>query len=169
MKMLYDGFLKIKSVSYKGKSYEIMDRGNSVTVLLVKPGLSFDTDQFYVGSQYRAGAGGTLYTNVAGMIDAGEHPYQAAYREAMEEAGAIGKLLHLYTGYPTAGGCTEKTFQYVMFVDTMTTPTDLDEDIKWEWIKGEELMHMADHGALSSMQMYNAVMTYYQKREKLME
>ncbi|MGL5013758.1 MAG: NUDIX domain-containing protein [Bacteroidales bacterium] len=169
MKTVYNGFLKIKHREHAGKTYEVMDRGNSVTVLLVRLGSGFDTDEFYIGRQYRAGANGYIYTNVAGMIDEGEMPFQAAHREAMEEAGADGNLIHLYTGYPSAGGSTEKTFQYVMFVASMTAPTDLEEGITWEWIKGEELIHMADHGALNSMQTYNAVTAYYRNREKLLE
>ncbi len=98
MKTVYDGFLKIKHREHEGKTYEVMDRGNSATVLLVRTGSSFNTDEFYLGRQYRAGADGVMFTNVAGMIDDGEMPYQAAYREAMEEAGADGRLLNLYTG-----------------------------------------------------------------------
>lgn len=169
MKTLFDGFLKIKEFFREGKRYEIMDRGNSVTVLLVRPGLSFESDQFYIGTQFRAGADSHMHTQVAGMIDKlpdgirNETPACAAFREAMEEAGALGSLTHLYSGYPSPGGCTELTYQYIMRVDTLTTPTDPEEGIKWEWMTGDQVLRTS----FASMQLSNAINTYRLKRDTL--
>lgn len=175
MKTLFDGFLKIKEFFREGKRYEVMDRGNSVTVLLVKPGLSFESDQFYIGTQYRAGANATLRTQVAGMIDklpdgvGHESPQSAAFREAMEEAGALGRLEFMYSGYPSPGGCTEHTFQYVMMVDTLTTPTDPEEGIEWEWVTGADIIGIYGHLGFVSIQLNNAVNHYRIHRDKFVK
>ena len=174
MKTLFDGFLKIKELFREGKRYEIMDRGNSVTVLLVKPGLSFEGDQFYIGEQYRAGANSNQHTQVAGMIDSlpeggHESPREAAFREAMEEAGALGRMEFMYSGYTSPGGCTEHTYQYVMFVDTMSTPTDATEEIQWEWFTGEHIKELGQFGGFASMQLQNAINTYRLNREKFVK
>lgn len=173
MKTLFDGFLKIKEFFREGKRYEVMDRGNSVTVLLVKPGLNFEGDQFYIGYQFRAGARANQYTQVAGMIDTlpdgkKESPKEAAFREAMEEAGALGRMEFMYSGYPSPGGCTEHTYQYVMMVDTLTTPTDPEEGITWQWIEGSSI---AENGAVGfiSMQLNNAINIYRLNRDNFVK
>ena len=175
MKTLFDGFLKIKEFFREGKRYEVMDRGNSVTVLLVKPGLSFEGDQFYIGYQYRAGAGGIQATQVAGMIDkmpdgvGYEGTQHAAFREAMEEAGALGRLEYMYSGYPSPGGCTEFTYQYVMMVDTLTTPTDPEEGIKWQWMTGAEILKTYGRLGFVSIQLNNSINTYRLNRDKFVK
>ena len=174
MKTIFDGFLKIKEFFRESKRYEIMDRGNSVTVLLVKPGLSFEGDQFYIGYQYRAGAGSIQATQVAGMIDkmpdgiGHEPPRQAALREAMEEAGALGRMEYMYSGYTSPGGTTEFTYQFVMMVDTITTPTDPEEGIVWEWMTGADILRNVSMG-FASMQLQNAINTYRLNREKFVK
>lgn len=175
MKTLFNGFLKIKEFFREGKRYEVMDRGNSVTVLLVKPGLSFEGDQFYIGNQYRAGAGGNQDTQVAGMIDkmpdgiGHEAPEEAAFREAMEEAGALGRLEYMYSGYPSPGGCTEFTYQYVMMVDTLTTPTDPEEGIMWHWLTGEDILNCYGQHGFTSMQLNNSINHYRLNRDKFVK
>ena len=175
MKTLFDGFLKIKEFMKNGKRYEVMDRGNSVTVLLVKPGLSFESDQFYIGTQYRAGSDSYQRTQVAGMIDkmpdgvGHESPQEAAFREAMEEAGALGRLEFMYSGYPSPGGCTEFTYQYVMMVDTMSTPTDPEEGIEWVWMSGAEILETYGLLGFCSMQLNNSINLYSINRDKFVK
>lgn len=172
MKTLFNGFLKIKEFFREGQRYEVMDRGDSVTVLLVKPGLSFEDDQFYIGIQYRAGSNSYQDTQVAGMLDplpggvGYESPKEAALREAMEEAGASGKIVPMYNGYPSPGGCTERTHQFVMMVDSLSPPTDLTENIKWNWITGEELINCYGSRGPSSMQLNNSINIYRLNRDK---
>lgn len=172
MRTLFDGFLKIKEFYREGQRYEVMDRGNSVTVLLVKPGLSFESDQFYIGTQYRAGAKGHLRTQVAGMIDkmpdgvSNEAPNKAAFREAMEEAGALGRLEFMYSGYTSPGGSTEITYQYVMMVDTLTEPTDPEEGIEWEWMTGADILDIYGPLGFISFQLNNSINHYRLYRDK---
>lgn len=175
MKTLFNGFLKIKEFTRQGKRYEVMDRGNSVTVLLVKPGLSFEGDQFYIGTQYRAGAGGYQRTQVAGMIDkmpdgvGHEAPTVAARREAMEEAGALGRMEYMYSGFTSPGGCTEFTYQYVMMVDTLSTPTDPEEGIEWEWMTGADILLVYGQLGFASMQLNNSINHYRLNREQFVK
>lgn len=175
MKTLFDGFLKIKEFFREGKRYEVMDRGHSVTVLLVRPGLSFESDQFYIGTQYRAGAGDYQRTQVAGMIDklpsgvGHEYPATAAFREAMEEAGAVGRLEYMYSGYTSPGACTEITYQYVMIVDSITTPTDPEEGIEWEWITGAEVLKKYELFGFVSMQLNNSINIYRLNRDEFVK
>ncbi|MGL5583149.1 MAG: NUDIX domain-containing protein, partial [Cetobacterium sp.] len=124
MKKLYDGFLKIMERVHKGQPYEVMDRGNAVNVLLVKPGATPEEDVFYFGRQYRAGPNRKIYGNVAGMIDKGESAASAAIREAKEEAGARGKLVYIDTRYNSPGDSTSKTIFFVMVVKNWSEPTD---------------------------------------------
>ena len=175
MKTLFDGFLKIKEFFREGKRYEVMDRGDSVTVLLVKPGLSFESDQFYIGTQYRAGANDFLRTQVAGMIDklpdgvGYESSQHAAFREAMEEAGAIGRMEFMYSGYTSPGGCTEFTYQYAMMVDTLTEPTDPEEGIEWEWVTGADIIDIYGQIGFISFQLNNAVNHYRLNRDNFVK
>ena len=167
--VLYNGFLKIFERRHRGQSYEVMDRGNAVNVLIVRPGLTAETDQFYFGVQYRAGANQEMQTCAAGMVDMGEKPEQAARREAMEEAGATGKLVHVGGGFTSAGGTTEYMDQYVMILDQLHTPTDLSEGIEWGWLDYEFVKELIfNKGHFSSMQTTNVVQSYLLNRDNIL-
>lgn len=166
---LYSGFLKIFERYHEGQRYEVMDRGNAVNVLIVRPGLTVESDQFYLGVQYRAGANRYMQTCAAGMVDAGEKPEDAARREAMEEAGATGKLVHVGGGYTSAGGATEYMDQYVMILDQLHTPTDLSEGIEWGWLSHKFVYELIfNHGHFSSMQTTNVVQSYLLNRDNIL-
>lgn len=166
MKTLYDGFLKIKERVVGNNRFEVMDRGDSVTVLIVKPGRCLDEDQFYIGEQYRAGADAVQFTQVAGMIDGGESPAKAAKREAIEEAGAKGDLIPIYQGYTSPGGCTENTHQFLMFTSgNFSEPTDKSEGIKWNWYSG----WWVRRHPFNSFQLHNAIQLYINKRNQYLE
>jgi len=136
--LLYDGFLKIREVVHKGQKFEVMDRGNSVNVLIVEMGRKKHEDRFLLGAQYRAGVDRVLNTNVAGMVDPGETYQEAAVREILEESGykvnpdnlfAFG----LFANSP--GGSSKKTLVYVAVVNNLDRgkPTDQSENIQWTW------------------------------------
>lgn len=80
-----------------------------------------------------------------------------------EELMALGRLVPLYDGYTSPGGCTEYTHQFVMFVDSITTPTDPEEGIEWEWMTG----YRVAKAPFKSMQLQNAINTYRINRDKL--
>lgn len=90
-----------------------MERGDSVAVLTY----NLRTDKLILISQfryptYKSGLGWTTEA-IAGMIDPGETPEQAARREVQEETGLeISFLEHITTFYPSPGGSSEQIYLY---------------------------------------------------------
>lgn len=80
------------------------------TVLLIS--------QFRVGPMARGQAQCWMLEPIAGRIDAGEAPEDAARREAVEEAGlTIGRLYPLPPHYPTPGANSEFFYPFIAAVD----------------------------------------------------
>ena len=91
----------------------VLDRGDAVAVLLFRP----DTQKVVLIRQFRFPASqkvdGWLLEVVAGMIDEGESPEEAAKRETMEESGYhVQSLEHISDFFPTPGGSNERIFLY---------------------------------------------------------
>jgi nudix-type nucleoside diphosphatase (YffH/AdpP family) len=90
-----------------------LERGNSVAVLVY----NHHADKLMLISQfryptYKNGHGWTIEA-IAGMIDPGETPEEAARREVEEETGLnISVLEHITTFYPSPGGSSEQIFLY---------------------------------------------------------
>ncbi|MEM8632188.1 MAG: NUDIX domain-containing protein [Pseudomonadota bacterium] len=75
-------------------------------------------EQFRVGAAWRGDAYPWLIEPVAGLIDAGETPEEAAIRETREEAGITLKKLHdAGRGYASPGANTAYFFNYVGLCD----------------------------------------------------
>ena len=90
-----------------------LERGNSVAVLA----FNRHTNKLILISQFRyptyKNGHGWLIEAIAGMIDSGETPEDAARREAEEETGlSISTLEHITTFYPSPGGSSEQIFLY---------------------------------------------------------
>ncbi len=69
-------------------------------------------------SVFAGGDGGWMTEIVAGIIDPQDDPERAAMREVMEETGyEVDGLKHLFTFYPSPGGCSEKCFLFAAEVD----------------------------------------------------
>lgn len=140
-KVLYDGFLKIREVERDGQKYEVMDRGNSVNVLVVQMGKKKHHDRFLSGLQFRAGAEAHICTNVAGMVDEGESVVKAVIRETLEESGfkITEKNIYSMTGglLNSPGGSSERTLFFVAVVNGLDQgkPTDESEAVTWGWSK----------------------------------
>jgi nudix-type nucleoside diphosphatase (YffH/AdpP family) len=90
-----------------------LERGSSVAVLVY----NLHADKLILISQfryptYKNGNGWTIEA-IAGMIDKGETPEEAAQREAEEETGLnVSALEHITTFYPSPGGSSEQIFLY---------------------------------------------------------
>jgi ADP-ribose pyrophosphatase len=90
-----------------------LERGNSVSVLTYNR----QADKLILVTQfryptYKNGHGWTIEA-IAGMIDPGETPEEAARREVEEETGLkISVLEHITTFYPSPGGTSELIFLY---------------------------------------------------------
>lgn len=94
--------------------------GDAVTVLPYDP----VRDRVLLVEQFRAGpfvcgdAECWSLEAIAGRIDAGESPEEAARREAVEEAGLLLGALELVAGYyPSPGAVTEYLYSYVALAD----------------------------------------------------
>ena len=134
----YDGFFKIDCIEFKHSlfqggmtpiiSRELFGRGQAVVVLL------YDTvaKQVVLVEQCRAGAlmhagdnpnHAWLLEPVAGMIDAGETPYDACVRECQEEANVqVLEFEPIYQFYPSPGGSDEVLHLFAAQIDVQRVP-----------------------------------------------
>jgi len=75
-------------------------------------------EQFRIGPFCRGDRAPWVYEPVAGMIEFGEKPEEAAKREVYEEAGIqVNKLVKINSGYPNPGEATTYFYNYIGLVD----------------------------------------------------
>ncbi len=94
--------------------------GDAVTVLPYDPRRDrvLLIEQFRSGPYARGDRQPWQLEAIAGRIDPGEHPEDAARREATEEAGlTLGALLPVAQYYPTPGICAEFLYSYLALCD----------------------------------------------------
>jgi ADP-ribose pyrophosphatase len=102
-------------------TWELMERGNSVSVLAYDP----ERDEVVLGKEFRPGAmvaGDYPYTEnlVSGVISEGESAVAAAVREMQEEAGLVlrePRVIHP-GAYVSSGGTSEKVALVFGLVDS---------------------------------------------------
>ncbi len=112
--------------------------------------------QFRTGPLARGQAQAWMLEPVAGRIDAGETPADAARREAVEEAGlAVDRLYPLPGHYPTPGANSEFFYPFVATVDLSGRVSgegfgleEEGEDIATHIIPRAELLRLALEGQL---------------------
>jgi ADP-ribose pyrophosphatase len=127
---LHEGFLKVYRYVFEVErqrggnvqlTWELMERGHAVAVLGHDP----KRDEVVLVNEFRPGAlvaGDYAFRDnlVAGAIDAGESPIEAAAREMEEEAGLTlheARLIHP-GAYVSSGGTSEKITLVYGRVDT---------------------------------------------------
>ena len=133
--------------------------GDAVTVLPYDPA----RDRVLVVEQFRAGAWARGDANpwslepVAGRIDGGETPEQAAHRETQEEAGLTLQALRFVARYyPSPAAVTEYLYSYVAVADLPdTTPgsgglASEDEDIRTHVLSFDALMALVASGEVQN-------------------
>ncbi len=94
--------------------------------------------------QYRLASRGFLWEAVAGRLDAGESPLDAARRELAEEAG-LGALQWIPLGvyYPSPGYVDERMWLFLARgLGRVAAHPDPDERIRKRWFRPEELGNM---------------------------
>ncbi len=133
--------------------------GDAVTVLPYDP----RRDRVLVVEQFRAGpfARGDgqpwQIEAIAGRIDPGETPKQAARREAVEEAGLkLGALRFVAGYYPSPGALSEYIHSYVALVDLPDAAAgvfglaDEHEDIRGHLLGLDQLLALIQSGEVSN-------------------
>lgn len=120
---LLDDFFKVEEAQLRFEQFDgkmsplvrrlNLERGDSVAVLV----LNKNTGRLILVSQFRYPAyvnnQGWTIEAIAGMIDPGESPEQAARREIEEEIGLkITTFEHISTFYPSPGGSSEQIHLY---------------------------------------------------------
>jgi nudix-type nucleoside diphosphatase (YffH/AdpP family) len=125
--------------------------GDAVTVLPYDPkrDLVLVVEQFRFGPFLRGDHNPWTLEPIAGRIDPGESPEDAARREALEEAGlTLGRLIKVAQYYPSPGAVSEYLYSYIAICDL---PDDLagtggldseDEDIKAHLLSFDALMDL---------------------------
>ncbi|WP_104490912.1 NUDIX domain-containing protein [Paracoccus denitrificans] len=119
-------------------------------------------DQMRAGPLARGDAQPWLYETVAGRVDAGETPEQAARREAVEETGiALSQLFPAPHNYPSPGAVAEYLYLYVGIADLPDDSAGLgglateDEDIRSHLVPRAELTRMALAGEIRNGPLLN--------------
>lgn len=144
---LHEGFLKLYRYCFEVQkhaggvhriNWELMERGNAVGVLAHDP----VRDEIVLGNEFRPGAyiGGDYPFRdqlIAGALDPGESPLDAAVREMREECGLVLRdpcLIHPGV-YVSSGGTSEKIALVFGTVDTKGADgaihgSDAQEDVR---------------------------------------
>lgn len=171
----YEGFLAIKKAIFHpismlsrksppSQTMEYMERGDSVSVLVKRGDEFVILKQFRIGNFIREGEA-SVYSNVAGMVDKGETPKEAALRELSEELGVVPSLIEeLGIYYPSAGGSTERMTFFFAEIPSSAYPNPKDREIhSWELVSEKEYRTMIVENKITSMQMVTAFLLAEEK------
>lgn len=150
--------------------------GDAVTVLPYDP----QRDRVLLVEQFRAGPHARGDTQpwqleaIAGRIDPGETPEQAARREAVEEAGlALGPLLPVAGYYPSPGILTEYLYSYVAITDLPDGAAGVfgleaeQEDIRGHLISFDRLMGLVASGEIANAPLILTALWLARERPEL--
>ena len=157
-------------------SRAIFISGDAVTVLPYDP----VRDRVLLIEQFRAAvlARGDdqpwLLEVIAGRVDPGETPQEAARREAVEEAGlALGELLEVASYYPSPGAKAEYLYSYVALTDlpdgtagTFGLATEA-ENIRGHLISFDQLMALVRSGEAANAPLILTAFWLERERSRL--
>ena len=131
-------------------------------------------EQFRAGPFARGDANPWQLEAIAGRIDPGETPEDAARREAVEEAGLVlGDLLPVAGYYPTPGAKAEFLYSYVALCDL---PDDCAgvfgvegeaEDIRGHLVSFDQLMDLVASGEASNAPVVLTALWLQRERARL--
>lgn len=133
-------------------------------------------EQFRPGPLARGDAQLWSLEAIAGRIDPGETPQDAARREAREEAGLdIGALLPLAEYYPTPGAASEFLYSFVALADLPDIATRLGgvetehEDIRAHVVAFDRLMALVASGEVNNAPLLLSALLLASRRAELRE
>lgn len=133
--------------------------GDVVTVLPYDPARDrvLLVEQFRFAPHVRGDANPWKLEAIAGRIDAGEAPEQAARREAREEAGLVlDALVPIGEYYPSPGAFVEYIYSYLAVVDLPDSAAgqfglvDEAEDIRAHLVSFEHLLQLCQSGEVDN-------------------
>ena len=147
---VYDGRvvnLRVDTVKNGDRAHdvEVVEHAQAV-VVIVRP----QPDQMLLVQQYRHPLGRESWEVVAGGMDPGESPEDAALRELREETGYVGKrVTRLWSAFSAPGFC-EELLHFCVVEGYEIGDTDFDEDEQievgifalddlWRKIRNDEL------------------------------
>jgi len=141
---------------------EIVEHGDCVVVVPID-----DDGNALLVRQYRKAMEAFLVEAVAGGIDDGESPEQAAQRELAEETGfAAGRLRRLAGGYSSPGFCTE--FMHIYLAEDLTpmaAQPDDDEAIEVVVVPLASVPAMIERGDIRDVKTIAALLLALRERE----
>lgn len=164
---VHSGFQKLSVYSFQHRRFdgsmspeisrEVVERGNSVGVLLYDP----QRDEVMIIQQFLVGAHVAGVDNcppqvVAGKVEKGESSEDVARREAVEEAGCeIGRMRKGYSFMVSPGGSSERVETFVAEADLSHAGgqfglVEEDEDIRAFVISAEEAIELLDSGKIEA-------------------
>lgn len=150
--------------------------GDAVTVLPYDPVRDrvLLVEQFRAGPFVRGDGRPWQLEAVAGRIDPGETPEDAARREAVEEAGlTLGALLPVAQYYPSPGICAEYLYSYVALTDLPDGAAGVfgvegeAEDIRGHLISFDDLMGLVASGEAGNAPLILTAYWLAQNRARL--
>lgn len=166
--LVYSNFFSVEEYDFAHRRFEgghsaPMNRtafvsGDAVTVLPYDPVRDrvLLVEQFRAGPYARGDAQPWLLEAIAGRIDGGETPEEAAIREAREEAGISVRDLELVGKYyPTPGAKTEFVFGFIAPADLPDEAAGLGglegegEDIRSHVIAFDRAMDLVESGEIN--------------------
>ena len=126
----YLGFFALNQISLKYSQFDgdISELKNRVILMGSEASLILPYDpvldkvllveQFRIGPFCRGDRAPWVFEPVAGIIEVGETPEEAAKRELFEEAGLeVTQLVKMGSGYPNPGEATSYFYNYIAIVD----------------------------------------------------
>ena len=150
--------------------------GDAVTVLPYDPVRDrvLLVEQFRAGPFVRGDAECWSLEAIAGRIDPGEAPEDAARREAVEEAGlSLGALERVASYYPTPGAVTEYIYSYVALVDLPEGAAGVfgvegeAEDIRGHLVGFDRLMALVASGEVNNAPLVMTALWLQRERGRL--
>lgn len=150
--------------------------GDAVTVLPYDPVRDrvLVVEQFRAGPLARGDAQPWQIEGVAGRIDPGETPEEAARRESVEEAGLqIGALLPVASYYPSPGGLSEYIYSYVALTDLPDGAAGVfgveaeAEDIRGHLMGFDALMALVNSGEIDNAPLILTALWLQRERGRL--